>query len=150
GKLFGFLAVGERAHHRETERRRGARPQGHIGAVAGSPVFIEKLITADRLDRNGRAGHQLILALRVALPPQEVLVGRESHALARSIDLDPALMAELTLTHHQMAEGEEAAGLALNLDLPLHRGVIAGAHRRDGDRAVAEPVDPATVAQADL
>ena len=49
-----------------------------------------------------------------------------------------------------MAEDEKAAGVALDVDPPLHRRLFAGDDRRDSDRPGAEAIDPATIVEADL
>ena len=94
----------ERTRNGETELLRQARAQGDIGAASGSAIVVKQLVAADRFDRIGRAGHQMIGRMRIALAPEKLRVGPEADALSVPIDLDMPLMGKLVLAEDQVSE----------------------------------------------
>ena len=59
-------------------------------------------------------------------------------------------MGEFVLAENELAEDEEATGLAFNGHAPLHRGLVAGGERRDQNCPLPQPIDPAAIVETDL
>ena len=142
--------IGQRPDDGEGERLRRPRSQRHDGATARLAVDVEKLVTAQRLDRVRRADHEMVDGVRIALAPERGRVGAEGDAAAVGVDLDPPGLIVLTLAEDEPAEDQEPARRALDGDAPLHGRIVARRHRADRDGAFLQAVDPAAVAEAHL
>ena len=89
-QALGLGRIGQRADDGEAEAGRRAGAQRDVPAAARLPVGVEQLVAADRLDRVGRAGDQMIDRVGIALAPEPVRVGPEGDALARRRRSRPA------------------------------------------------------------
>src|SRR5579871_3567239 len=146
--FLGVPLVGQGADDGESERCRRKGAHRGVASAAANAIRIDEFVCADGFDARGRARHQTIDGMRVALSPESVTgIGSEGEARLSPIDLDPAGLGEFLLTENEMPENEESAGPALDVDMPRDRRFACRDLRSDGDRAAAQPVDPAAIAE---
>ena len=130
-----FSGVGHRADNRKPYLICGQRLECDIGHAARDAIRVKQLVAANSVDGSGRARDKVIDGIRVALAPEPVRVRAEGNALRSAVDFNAPGMGEVVLTQNEMAEHQEAARLALNLDRALQRGVITGRDDMNADRA---------------
>ncbi len=127
----GLGRIGHRACHGEAELESGRGAHRDVGQPARLAVRIKQFVAAQGFHFAGRARDEMIGRAWIGLAPKRIRVRPEGEVLGAGVHLDDAGMAEIALAQHELAEDQEAAGLALNRDFPLDRGILLPRRRRE-------------------
>ena len=119
-------------------------------AAAALAVGVKQFVAAYGFDALGRARHEVIDGPRIFLTPQILEIRPKRKSLAPRVDLDSAGTGEFLLAEDEVAESEQAAFVAFDGHAPLHGRFVARNGCQDRHDAFAQPIDPATIAEAHL